>query len=494
MANKIYMDTGLMEQLSNQITQLQRSLSSVQSRVSSSVSEVRRVASEQTGIINKLVTVRKNTQNLYDRMGKLAKAVANSADRWEEAENRVSGTKLSEGEDAGIGAGAAGAAAAVIGAASAILGNLFGTNGADPAIINGAIAQWMQYNSDPSSWSKTMIDKFNQNVADAITFTLPDGSTGVKIGDTVLVIGAGGALSVLSQSSSFTSLGMTVTRYGTDGSWSKQENSIGIGGGWSGKLLYKDENGEWKSVKRDAPDLGNPIDKMYGGKTKADRIGTIATVFSAEAKGEKSLIHGEAKGEAGLASGEASYNVCHGEAEASFKAGLYATKVDADGKVHYSLEPGIEAKAGASFSLFDAEASGKFGNDYLNVHGDAGVSVGKVGAEGELQLGFVDGKFSGHAGASAEAIAAEAHASAGVNVVGIDTKVTGSVNVGIGAHADVGFHDGTLHVDIGASLGLGASVKVDVDVGGFIDNMAEGAGKLVDSVKGMGKSLFSLFG
>ena len=492
MANKIYMDTGLMEQLSSQITQLQRSLSSVQSRVSSSVSEVRRVASEQTGIINKLVTVRKNTQNLYDRMGKLARAVANSADRWEEAENRVSGTNLSEGEDAGMGAGDGGLMGA-IGGAAAFWGSLFGNSGVDTTLIGGAVAQWMGYNSDPNSWSQVMTDKFNQNMKDAVTFTLEDGSTGVKIGDTFLLLGTGGALSVLSKSTSFTSYGTTVTRYGTDGSWYKNDFSAELGVGWSGKLQYKNKDGEWKSLKRDAPDLGKPIDELVGGKTKADRIGEIATI-GVERKVENSLIHGEIKGENGLASGEASYNVCHGEAEAHFKAGLYATKVDADGKVHYSLEPGIDAKIGASFSLLDAAASGKIGTDNLNIHGDAGVAVGKVSGEAQGQLGIVDGKLSAHASGSLEAIAVEGHVSGGVNIAGVDAKATASVNVGIGAHADIGYHDGTFHVDVGASLGLGASVKVDIDVGGFIDNVAEGAGKFVDSVKGFGKSLFSLFG
>ena len=69
------------------------------------------------------------------------------------------------------------------------------------------------------------------------------------------------------------------------------------------------------------------------------------------------------------------------------------------------------------------------------------------------------------------------------------------MNVGIGAHADIGYHDGTFHVDVGASLGLGASVKVDVDVGGFIDNVADTAGKAIDAVTGAGKSLWkSIFG
>lgn len=485
MADKIYMDTELMKQLSNQITQLQRSLSGIGERISRSVSEVRQAVSEETGIISKLTKTRKDAQTLSGRVEQLARAVSQSATRWEEVESKIARRQLSAGEEgiSGTGASAAGTAAG-IGAAA----------GNETALIGTALAQWMKYPSDPDSWSQTMTDKFNQNLADASSYRFPDGSTAVIVGSDILLIGADGALTVLSPSSSFTTVGMTTTHYGTDGSWSKSESKAGIGGGWSGNLLYQNDKGEWKSVKKDAEDLGKPIDKLIGGKTKADRIGEIATI-GAETKVENALQHAEVRGESGIFSGEASESVCHGEAEASFKAGLYATKVDADGKVHYSLEPGIDAKAGASFSLFDAEASGKIGNDYLNVHGDAGVAVGKVDAEVEVQLGIVDGKPSAHVGGSAEAIAAEAHASAGVDILGLDTKVKGSVNVGIGAHADLGYHDGTLHVDIGASLGVGASVKVDVDVGGFVDNVAEKAGDVVDAVSGFGKSIWnSIFG
>ena len=41
--------------------------------------------------------------------------------------------------------------------------------------------------------------------------------------------------------------------------------------------------------------------------------------------------------------------------------------------------------------------------------------------------------------------------------------------------AHVGLHDGKLSVDIGASLGVGASIKLEVDVSGAIDAMADTA-------------------
>ncbi len=75
--------------------------------------------------------------------------------------------------------------------------------------------------------------------------------------------------------------------------------------------------------------------------------------------------------------------------------------------------------------------------------------------------------------------------------------VSGSVKVGIGAHADVGFVDGHLKVDIGAAVGLGVSVEFDVDVGGLIDGVGT---KVAESWSGISaaasegwNSLMSIF-
>lgn len=54
----------------------------------------------------------------------------------------------------------------------------------------------------------------------------------------------------------------------------------------------------------------------------------------------------------------------------------------------------------------------------------------------------------------AEATAAELEGSLGVNVLGGEVGVSGSVSVGVGAHADVGYKDGVFKFDIGASIGL----------------------------------------
>ena len=65
--------------------------------------------------------------------------------------------------------------------------------------------------------------------------------------------------------------------------------------------------------------------------------------------------------------------------------------------------------------------------------------------------------------------------SVGVNVLGGEVGVSGSVSVGVGAHADVGYKDGVFKFDIGASTGLGVSVGSEVDIGGMVDSVCDAA-------------------
>ena len=104
MANKIYVDTQLLEDLGEQIRQLQRSLDSVNGEITRSLSEVRRVASSQDQLIRKMQTVGQNTRKTSDHAGKLANAVIYAAKLWEEAEKKISqraitdGSAIAEGE------------------------------------------------------------------------------------------------------------------------------------------------------------------------------------------------------------------------------------------------------------------------------------------------------------------------------------------------------------------------------------------------------------
>jgi hypothetical protein len=88
-------------------------------------------------------------------------------------------------------------------------------------------------------------------------------------------------------------------------------------------------------------------------------------------------------------------------------------------------------------------------------------------------------------GASAEAIAGEISGKVGAKVLGTDVGVSGSLNYGVGAHANIGFSDGKLSLDVGATLGVGASVKLDIDVSGTVNAVCDGAKAAWKGVKGL---------
>lgn len=190
-----------------------------------------------------------------------------------------------------------------------------------------------------------------------------------------------------------------------------------------------------------------------------------ATSVSGSAKGEWELWGAGVEGKYG----SAGVTALAAEAYASGSAGLF-TK-DEDGNLLFN--PNIDAKIGASVTALHLDAEGHVGNDMLGASGNVTADIGKVAAVASATAGMFNEKGEldprMKVKASAEAIAIEAKGEAGVTVLGTEAKVSGSVNVGVGAHADVGYEDGKLSFDIGASLGVGVSVGFEVDIGGTVD-------------------------
>jgi len=172
------------------------------------------------------------------------------------------------------------------------------------------------------------------------------------------------------------------------------------------------------------------------------------------------------------------------EAHAEFSAGLYV--FDKDGK--RTLAPSVNAEVGASVSLLTLTAEGTVGSDMLGAYGKADVSVGKAEAKASATASFFDENgnlaIQAKAKASAEAIAFEAKGRAGATILGAEVGVTGSVTVGVGAHAEIGYVDGVVKVDIGASLGIGVSVGFEVNIGGAVDAVVGGAKAIWNTVSG----------
>lgn len=176
-----------------------------------------------------------------------------------------------------------------------------------------------------------------------------------------------------------------------------------------------------------------------------------------------SLLNGAVAGDWGWGSASAKAEVGKGEAYAKGDIGL--------GNIQGSL--------GASFTAFTAEEILELGNNSLGAYVGSTQTVGRVGAKAEGRAGLLNDKGeldpALYIGASAEAIAGEITGKAGVKVLGADVGVKGSLNYGIGAHANVGFRDGKLSVDIGATLGVGGSVSMDIDVAGFVNGVKDKA-------------------
>ncbi len=182
--------------------------------------------------------------------------------------------------------------------------------------------------------------------------------------------------------------------------------------------------------------------------------------------------------------GSLSVTVGKAEAHASFAGGFYV--LDANGNKKFS--PGVNAEVGASVTAFEVEWDQQWlGDENFGLNSNVDVTAGKVSTKANVgaQVFGEDGKLDVQLGASAsaEAIGGEVEGKVGVNVLGGEVGVKGSVNYGIGAHADVGYRDGVIKCDVGLSVGLGVSVGIELDVGGMVNTVADAASSAWDGLK-----------
>ncbi len=240
---------------------------------------------------------------------------------------------------------------------------------------------------------------------------------------------------------------------------------------------YFDKNG--KPIKeKDAPDF-------------YERDATVAE-FKVEGKKSVALVDKEYENVLG---GTATVTVAEAEAHGSLAAGLYV--IGKDGEQIFS--PGVSAEVGVSVTGFNATYENQLiGNDMIGVNVDGSVTALSASATAEANINFLGKDKNGNiafdpqvnVGVNAEAVLVEAEASAGVNVLGGEVEVKGSVKVGVGAHADVGYKDGVFKCDIGASLGVGFDVGFEVDVGGMVNTVADAASSAWEDIKSGWKSLW----
>ena len=237
--------------------------------------------------------------------------------------------------------------------------------------------------------------------------------------------------------------------------YQKSETEFNLGMSYSDSLDLKKEK-SWYS-KNESELKDSEIDKFK--------------VIEAKWKETRSLFHSE--------------DIIGDEEGTHIKSKLDLFKQEICGEVYGSLyvtdsktgerklRPGIGANFGYTLSGISAEQEAQLGNEYLSAYMKTEETLGKVEVKGDIAAGLWDGdgKFNPtiHGKLAAEAILVEASAKAGVKVLGADVGVEGAVNFGVGAHAEVGYKDGKISADIGASMGVGASIKFEVDISGVVD-------------------------
>ncbi len=232
--------------------------------------------------------------------------------------------------------------------------------------------------------------------------------------------------------------------------------------------------GEWKNKKAFSKDLGLPEQKKIDGKQinkdeKWYKSSGKIIEEKREATAEATWLEASGEGKAKYAQGSYDAKLATAEAHASAQGGFYVYEKDANGNTKRMFSPGVSAEAGASVALLSASAEGRVGlgedNNMLGVYGSGEVEALSAEAKAKVALN----RKEIHGELSAEANLVKAEGSAGVSVLGTDIGVNGSVKVGVGAHAEIGYTDGKFKVDVGAALGVGVDVGFEVDVSGTVD-------------------------
>ncbi len=166
------------------------------------------------------------------------------------------------------------------------------------------------------------------------------------------------------------------------------------------------------------------------------------------------------------------FDVLKREKSAELYGGLYCTD-SSTGEKKLRLAAGAEL--GYTLSALTLKLEEQWGDSNFGAYAKGEATAGKVEAKfsGVVGLRDGDGKLNptAHVKLSAEALAGELSGKLGVKILGGDVGVKGSVNMGIGAHLEGGFKDGKLSLDAGAALWVGASVKLEVDIGGMVDTV-----------------------
>lgn len=243
---------------------------------------------------------------------------------------------------------------------------------------------------------------------------------------------------------------------------------------WRDALKKKSLYDEYKDLEYFDKD-GNPINQKDAPKFYKREVAL------GEIKGEKSASVSFLDTEFDtLLGGKANVTIGNAEAHGSFSGGLYVLNNDGE----RVISPGVSAEVGVSVTGFRGTYENQLlGNENLGLNINTEMTAMSASANAGVDLNVLGKDEDGNiifdpqvnVGVDAEAVLVEAEGSVGVNVLGGEVGVKGSVKVGVGVNADVGYKDGVFRCEIGASLGVGFDVGLEVDVGGMVNTVADTA-------------------
>ena len=349
------------------------------------------------------------------------------------------------------------------------------------SLFNG-ICRVLGFGTDTSKWTSEMHEKYQKLIKDA-EVTVDNGLVLIATKGTTLLFGENGLIGSYEEESSFTKLKKTLKLFG-ENNWKEEKSEVGfesIGGKYKKTVLDPNDidglhkEGAYEITKdglkeAEKPQKGTQVGILRVGGTKSKSVNALGAYGAYE--GDKL----SAQGSATLAEGEA-----HASGYAGF--GAYLPNEKGELQLYY----GATGEVGASFSVAQVDGSVEYEIcDFVSIGGEGEISAGKVEGKAGISAGIVGGEFAAYGEASAEALAVEAKGSANLDVGGVKGTIGGSANIGIGAHAKGGYHDGKLVFDVGVSVGPGVSVYGELDVSGALDNIADGVGKAVNALSALG--------
>ncbi len=244
--------------------------------------------------------------------------------------------------------------------------------------------------------------------------------------------------------------------------YEKHEEKTKFGtGSWKLDKLDRDHKKTFLSINND------------NGELKKSDI-NVFKLWDKTWKDTKSMFHSEmAAGDKNGTHINAQFDAVKRETSAEVYAGLYYTDPDTGKK---KLRAAAGGSLGFTMSALSASAEAQLGDSNFGAYGKINGEAGKLEAKATGAVGLRDAEgninLTAHGKLSAEAIAGEVSAKAGVKIAGTDVGIKASINAGIGAHAEAGIKDGKISLDIGASLGIGGSVKLEIDVSGTIKTVS----------------------